>query len=73
MRRFWCQCGATVEAEVVFRNGAYEAEFFDVDHTPTDKCPSCDEELYPMLCEGKLSDTPPERRAPLRLVGGRHR
>lgn len=68
MRRFWCACGTTVEAEVVFRNGAYEAEFFDsLDRAPTDKCPGCDEELYPMLCEGTLSDRPPARR-PLYLI-----
>lgn len=72
MRRFWCECGCTVEAEVTFRNGAYEAEFFDsADRTPTDVCLGCDEELYPMLCEGTLKETPPERRSKLRLASSR--
>lgn len=73
MRRFWCGCGSAVEGTVVFRNGAYEAEFFDLDdRAPIDECPACDEDLYPMLCEGTLNETRPERRprSRLRLVGG---
>jgi hypothetical protein len=69
MRRFWCECGTTVEAQVEYRNDAYEAEFFDSqDLMPVERCPSCDEQLYPMFVEGTLSDRPPERR--LRIVGG---
>jgi hypothetical protein len=68
MRRFWCECGATVEGKVEFRGGHYECEFFDSsDLAPTDNCPSCNEPLYPMFVEGTLSDTPPARR-PLNLV-----
>jgi hypothetical protein len=71
MRKFWCSCGSSVEAQVEFRNGAYEAEFFDeADRQPIENCPGCDEELYQMFCEGTLSDTRPERR-PLQIVGGR--
>jgi hypothetical protein len=72
MRRYWCSCGAATEAEVVFRNGAYEAEFFDpADRTPIEACLGCDEDLYPMLCEGTLSETPPDRRPRLRLASSR--
>lgn len=74
MRRLWCACGASVEAEVQYRNDAYEAEFFDPDDlSPVTQCSGCDEELYPAFCEGTLSEIPPERRPQARLRLARSR
>jgi len=66
MRRLWCQCGTSVDAQIQFAEGAYEATFFDLeDRTPIDDCPGCDEELYPMFTEGTLNERPPKARPKL--------